>query len=145
MHPQEQQRIVSLLCENGADLEACGKGPWNVLHFCSYYGRTDLVQILLASGAAVDARAGVYSQAEEFVCFGARQLWYGGETVLICAAGRGPLECLLCLMEGKADVTIADAMGNPKKCFFIVNDYKWIISGHPYFETHNPSTSSAPC
>eukprot|EP00438_Fugacium_kawagutii_P004941 Skav226815 [mRNA] locus=scaffold7297:1240:1683:+ [translate_table: standard] len=111
MESSRQQQIVSYLCAHRADIEARGREPWNPLHFCAYYGRVDLLMILLSFGACMDARADCYVSETRNICFGNVQSWYGGETALFCAAARGHMDCLLRLIEARADVSVTDSRG----------------------------------
>ena len=98
---------------------ACIQVGWTPLHAavnCPAATATTIVELLLASGAAVDARNGVRAQATlrvggaHVICFGRQN----GATGLITAAERGHEAIVRLLLERKADPNAADQVQRPK-------------------------------
>eukprot|EP00438_Fugacium_kawagutii_P005143 Skav213228 [mRNA] locus=scaffold4407:63:791:+ [translate_table: standard] len=108
---EEQLEMVRVLCEQGANVNACTGEGYTALHFSAYYGNVALVEILLMFGAEVNAQTYLYPEPVHVVCFGREQVWFGRETALLCAAARGHVSCVICMIEAAADVSIPDAMG----------------------------------
>jgi ankyrin repeat protein len=76
--------------EAGADIDAADKDGWNALMTAAYYGHTDIVRLLIQSGARLDSKCNRKGGVE------------GGKSALALARERGHTDAVLVLREAGA-------------------------------------------
>eukprot|EP00438_Fugacium_kawagutii_P021793 Skav200331 [mRNA] locus=scaffold2835:20027:20413:- [translate_table: standard] len=100
-----------MLCEAGAAVDHQDHHGYTPLQTAAYYGHTDLTRSLLMCAADVNLRSPLLKQTKVTTYENQRQWWYGQETSLHFASGRGHVQVVALLLEFAADVGIYDARG----------------------------------
>lgn len=102
--------VAKLLLEHGAHVNAKEKQKdQTALMWASAQSQGPMVRELVAHGADVNARA-VVNDVQSQVSTEPRAQYrsYGGLTAMLYAAREGCLECVKAMVEGKADLNLAD-------------------------------------
>jgi len=55
-HEADYVSAAKLLIDSGADVNAKGSGGWTSLHLAAAYGHSDLIELLISKGAALDVK-----------------------------------------------------------------------------------------
>jgi ankyrin repeat protein len=124
---ERHPKVVSMLIEVGADVQARSKKGFTALHFAARQGDIETTRVLLAAGVNVDiraqaapseqdspelARAAAGAGAGGFRTSSAATI-SGGSTPLLVATVRGEVPLALFLLEQGADPNIADTGFTP--------------------------------
>jgi len=86
-------KLVELLLQAGADINAKNNYGWTALMWASKYGYKDVVKLLIKAGADINAKT------------------YSGWTALISASGNGHIDVVELLLQTGADVNAKDNYG----------------------------------
>eukprot|EP00438_Fugacium_kawagutii_P022120 Skav235926 [mRNA] locus=scaffold4009:8861:9484:+ [translate_table: standard] len=111
----ESASILHMLCEAGASIDHQDYHGYTPLHTAAYYGHSDMVRSLLTLSADVNLRAPLLKYSRVSTYENQKQLWYGHETALRHASGRGHLLVVGLLLEFQAmsgSWTLAAAVGS---------------------------------
>lgn len=76
----------------GADVNAVGGNGWTSVMFAAFNGRTDVIKVLAAEGANLNAREAQY--------------WSNGKMPIHLAVSRGHLEAVRALIAAGADINV---------------------------------------
>eukprot|EP00438_Fugacium_kawagutii_P020377 Skav231799 [mRNA] locus=scaffold6451:1638:2198:+ [translate_table: standard] len=111
LNEHESTSILHMLCEAGAAVDHQDQHGYTPLQTAAYYGHVDMTQSLLLCAADVNVRAPLLPRTKVTTYEGQRQQWYGQDTSLHFASGRGHVQVVALLLDFKADVGILDARG----------------------------------
>eukprot|EP00438_Fugacium_kawagutii_P005495 Skav227039 [mRNA] locus=scaffold72:361782:362243:+ [translate_table: standard] len=98
--PVEQRGAIRAPREHKANINQRDES----IYTASYSGNLQAVRVLLHWGADIDLTSESYPGPCNFPIYGEDQLWFGKETALLCASGRGHLDTVVHLLEQNADV-----------------------------------------
>eukprot|EP00438_Fugacium_kawagutii_P035428 Skav206963 [mRNA] locus=scaffold255:276239:276721:+ [translate_table: standard] len=107
----ESTSILHMLCEAGAAVDHLDDHGYTPLQTAAYYGHAELTRSLLMCAANVNLRSPLLKHTKVTIYDSQSQRWYGQETSLHFASGRGHLQVAALLLEFEADVGILDAKG----------------------------------
>ena len=91
---EENVEIITLLLENGVDVNVQNKNGETALILASMFGYIEIVKLLLENGAVVDTKEAL------------------GMTALMVASGEGHLEIVKILLKNGADLNVKDNYNN---------------------------------
>eukprot|EP00438_Fugacium_kawagutii_P015949 Skav228685 [mRNA] locus=scaffold3370:70978:71364:- [translate_table: standard] len=100
-----------MLCDAGAAIDHLDHHGYTPLQTAAYYGHAEMTRTLLMCAADVNLRSPLLTHTKVTTYENQRQWWYGQETSLHFASGRGHLQVAALLLEFEADVAISDARG----------------------------------
>eukprot|EP00438_Fugacium_kawagutii_P031043 Skav215824 [mRNA] locus=scaffold4622:1095:2105:- [translate_table: standard] len=101
--------ILQMLCDARAAVDHLDDHGYTPLQTAAYYGYAEMTTCLLRCAADVNLRSPLRQQMSDSMYENQRQWWYGQETSLHFASGRGHLQVAALLLEYAADVSILDA------------------------------------
>ncbi len=120
---------AQLLLDSGADVNA--RESWRgqtALMWAAAQQQAPMVELLIANGAAVDARSNV-NEWERQVTGEPRRMYrpFGGLTPLLFAAREGCLECARALIDGGANIDLADPK-NVTPLFLSIDNFHFDVA-----------------
>ncbi|KAB0795416.1 hypothetical protein PPYR_12255 [Photinus pyralis] len=122
--------LSKMLCEEKDTVIAKDRNEWTPLHFASYYGHLDVVDLLL-------------STTKENVNYVEKK----GRTPLMLAAEKGYTEVLELLLQNEADVNAVDVSNMSALCYAIMGHHKngtEILLNHGAHTEHRTESGRTP-
>eukprot|EP00438_Fugacium_kawagutii_P004106 Skav229747 [mRNA] locus=scaffold6303:12131:12825:- [translate_table: standard] len=110
-HPQMSLNVCYRRITAERNRQLSSSGYYTPLQTAAYYGYAEMTMSLLRSAANVNLRSPLLKHTKVTAYENQRQWWYGQETSLHFASGRGHLQVVALLLEFEADVGILDARG----------------------------------
>jgi ankyrin repeat protein/serine/threonine protein kinase/ketosteroid isomerase-like protein len=104
-HPELYADIVSLLLDNGADINVKTSYAWTPLHLAAHLGHSDMAELLITKGADIEAKHA-----------------FGGTPLNIAALNnQKKIENLLIAKGAKVDIFAASAIGDIERVKTLMN------------------------
>jgi cytohesin len=120
---------AKLLLKAGAGIEARENwGGQTALHWAASQNQPDMVRFLISRGADPDSRATVRDWQRRVTAEGRpKDMNHGGFTPLLYAARDGHVSAVSALLEGKADINLADPDGTTPLLVTLINGH-WDVA-----------------